>query len=244
MSDSQLARWEPGAWQVFEDWSGVTQAFFDGSTGRELGAFVQQRLDAGATVYPPKPLRALEMTALVEVRVVIIGQDPYHGPGQAEGLAFSVRNGLPLPPSLRNIFAEIAQEGLGGMPVSPNGQPQGSLMRWAEQGVLLLNTALTVERGQPASHADRGWEVLTDVIVSKIAESEQPVVFMLWGAHAQKRRPLLNAGGAKNQHHLVLVANHPSPFSALKPPIPFMGCGHFAKANAFLQAHGGQAIAW
>lgn len=187
-------------------------------------AFLRQRLAAGATIFPPQPLRALELTAPESVRVVILGQDPYHGRGQAEGLAFSVAPGVALPPSLRNIFKELQRD--LGEPMPPFPSPGGSLVRWARQGVLLLNTCLTVEEGQPASHAGKGWEVLTDAIIRQVSDHSEHVVFMLWGSHAQSKRKLIDAS-----RHLILCANHPSPLSALRPPMPFMGCGHFSQAR-------------
>ena len=156
--------------------------------------------------------------------MVILGQDPYHGRGQAEGLAFSVAPGVALPPSLRNIFKELERD-LGTAPPSFP-EPGGSLVKWARNGVLLLNTCLTVEEAQPASHAGRGWEVLTDAVIRHVAQGEQPVVFMLWGSHAQSKRGFIDA-----QRHKLLTANHPSPLSALRPPVPFIGCGHFGQAR-------------
>jgi uracil-DNA glycosylase len=163
--------------------------------------------------------------------VVILGQDPYHGRGQAEGLAFSVAPGVALPPSLRNIFKELQRD--LGTPPPAFPQPGGSLVKWARNGVLLLNTTLTVEEGQPASHAGQGWEVLTDAVIRHVAQGSRPVVFMLWGAHAQAKRAVI----PPDRGHLVLCANHPSPLSALRPPVPFIGCGHFGQARAFRQAH-------
>ena len=194
--------------------------------GEALLEFLETRLEAGATIFPPQPLRALELTPPESVRVVILGQDPYHGRGQAEGLAFSVASGVALPPSLRNIFKELERDLGTPFPAFPN--PGGSLVRWAKKGVLLLNTCLTVEEGQPASHAGKGWEVLTDAIIRKVSDEAQPAVFMLWGAHAQSKRTLIDG-----TRHLVLTANHPSPLSALRPPQPFIGCGHFGKARAW-----------
>lgn len=180
----------------------------------------------------PEPLRALALTDAPAVRVVILGQDPYHGRGQAEGLAFSVAPGVRLPPSLRNIFKELQRD--LGQPLPAFPQPGGSLVRWAQNGVLLLNTCLTVEEGQPASHAGKGWEVLTDAIIRQVAEQGQPTVFMLWGSHAQAKQRLIPA----DRGHLVLTSNHPSPLSALRPPQPFIGNGHFSAARAFRQQHG------
>lgn len=211
---------------------------------------LQARLEAGACIFPPAPFRALELTPLDQVRVVILGQDPYHGAGQAEGLAFSVAPGVKIPPSLRNIFKEIQLEGGESTSNHPQNNPKsGSLTRWAAQGVLLLNTCLTVEEGLPASHAKLGWEGLTDALISLVAKRNKHVVFMLWGAHAQAKQALLQgdrgADGADVEGgHLVLRANHPSPLSALRPPAPFLGCHHFALANDFLLRHDGSAIDW
>jgi uracil-DNA glycosylase len=222
---------DPANWPVAPGWQALTHQFFDGPTGQSLLAFLRQRLDSGAVVFPPLPLRALALTPLDAVRVVILGQDPYHGRGQAEGLAFSVAPGVRVPPSLRNIFKE-RQRDLGHAP-PPFPVPGGSLGSWASEGVLLLNTCLTVEEGRPASHAGRGWEVLTDAVIRAVSASPSPVVFMLWGAHAQSKRALIDPA-----RHLVLTANHPSPLSALRPPQPFMGCGHFSQAKAWLTRQG------
>lgn len=231
---AQLATWQPHSWRVADDWRPLTDAFFASPAGAQLGAFMRQRLAAGAIVYPPQPLRALQLTALQAVQVVILGQDPYHGAGQAEGLAFSVAQGMRLPPSLRNIFKE-RQRDLGLPPPA-----HGSLQAWAAQGVLLLNTTLTVEDGQPASHAKQGWEVLTDAIIQACAQKTRPVVFMLWGGHAQAKQALIAQHNA-DARHAVLLANHPSPLSALRPPAPFMGCGHFAAARNWLAKTHSQA---
>ena len=193
-----------------------------------------QRQAAAALIYPPEPLRALALTPLHSTRVVILGQDPYHGPGQAEGLAFSVPPGVKIPPSLRNIFKEL-QRDLGLPPAA-----SGHLGAWARRGVLLLNTCLTVEDGAPASHAKRGWEALTDALIACAASDPAAKVFMLWGAHAQAKAALITAAGPQ---HLLLQANHPSPLSATRPPRPFIGCGHFSQAQAWLQARG-RAISW
>ncbi len=226
---TQLQSADPAHWAVAEGWRPLVDRFFASDKGQGLLAFLQQRLDAGAVIFPPQPLRALELTPPEAVRVVILGQDPYHGRGQAEGLAFSVAPGVRLPPSLRNIFQEL-QRDLGTPPPKfPN--PGGSLVRWAQQGVLLLNTCLTVEEGQPASHAGRGWEVLTDAVIRHVADGERPVVFMLWGSHAQSKRSFIDA-----RRHKLLMANHPSPLSALRPPVPFIGCGHFGQARAWRDA--------
>ena len=242
-----LSEWAPERWPVSEDWHPVVDGFLASGVARQLGQFMGARLASGAIIYPPQPFRALALTPLAQVKVVILGQDPYHGPGQAEGLAFSVAPGVKPPPSLRNIFKEIARDPLLGRAASPP-PGDGSLVRWARQGVLLLNTCLTVEAGQPASHAQRGWEVLTDAIVSAVSKKDDCLVFMLWGAHAQTKQALIEASaatvGRANSRPLILTANHPSPLSALRPPKPFLGCGHFGLANAYLQQHGCSPIAW
>lgn len=226
----QLQSANPADWPVAPGWQALVQGFFQSDKGRALLGFLEGRLQAGASIFPPQPLRALLLTPPDAVRVVILGQDPYHGRGQAEGLAFSVAPGVALPPSLRNIFKELQRD--LGTPAPPFPQPGGSLVRWAEQGVLLLNTCLTVEEGQPASHANRGWEALSDGIIAHVSAHARPSVFMLWGAHAQGKRALIDAS-----RHLVLTANHPSPLSALRPPLPFIGCGHFSQARAWKQDH-------
>lgn len=211
--------------QVPAAWRGVTEAFLASAPGQALVDFVDQRVRDGAVVYPNRVFRALELAAPQDVRVVILGQDPYHGPGQAQGLAFSVAPGQKkLPPSLRNLLKEV-QADTGTASVC-----RDDLTPWAEQGVLLLNAALTVEDGAPQSHAGRGWELLTDALLGFVAARAEPVVFMLWGASAQRKRPLVEQGG----RHRVLTANHPSPLSALRPPVPFVGCRHFSQANEFL----------
>lgn len=226
----QLQAADPAAWPVAPGWQALASSFFASHEGLGLLAFLQQRLEAGAVVFPPLPLRALLLTQPQEVRVVILGQDPYHGRGQAEGLAFSVAPGVQFPPSLRNIFKELQRD--LGTPFPAQPQPGGSLVQWARKGVLLLNTCLTVEEGQPASHSGKGWELLTDAIIHQVSQDAQPSVFMLWGAHAQSKRVLIDAN-----RHLVLTANHPSPLSALRPPVPFIGCGHFSQARAWRAAH-------
>ncbi len=224
--EDQLQEADPSCWPVAPGWQPLVNGFFQTDAGQSLLAFLQQRLHAGAVIFPPQPLRALQLTPLQAVRVVILGQDPYHGRGQAEGLAFSVAPGVALPPSLRNIFKELVRD--LGTPFPPFPHPGGSLVKWAQKGVLLLNTCLTVEEGQPASHSGKGWELLTDAIIRQVSQEAQPSVFMLWGAHAQSKRGLIDTA-----RHLVLMANHPSPLSALRPPIPFIGCGHFSQARAW-----------
>lgn len=230
---SWLLTWEPEKWVVGEGWAPVLGAFLRSETGRTLGAFLQDRLAQGCVIYPSTPFRALELTPLTSVKVVILGQDPYHAVGQAEGLAFSVPPGVRIPPSLRNIFKEVHRD--LGHPIPA----QGSLARWALDGILLLNTCMTVENGQPASHSRRGWEALSDALLAQVAASVPACAYLLWGAHAQAKAPLIQEVAAANgRHALVLKANHPSPLSALRPPLPFMGCGHFSKARLWLAGHG------
>ena len=222
--------------EVPVDWRGPVQAWRGSSSGARLQAFMQARQTSGATIYPDEPLRALALTLRADLRVVIVGQDPYHGAGQAEGLAFSVPPGVAVPPSLRNILVEVAT-GNGAVPSKPT---SGHLGAWASRGVLLLNTVLTVEDGRPASHATQGWEALTDALIEAAAGDPGAKVFMLWGSHAQTKAPLIaSAGGGR---HLLLQANHPSPLSARRPPVPFIGCGHFRAANAWLGEH--RHVSW
>lgn len=227
----QLQTADPADWPVAPGWQPLVDQFFQTDAGQRLLAFLGERLYAGATIFPPQPLRALQLTPPEAVRVVILGQDPYHGRGQAEGLAFSVASGVALPPSLRNIFKELQRD--LGTPPPAFPQPGGSLVKWARNGVLLLNTCLTVEEGKPASHASKGWEVLTDAVIRQVSDTAAAAVFMLWGSHAQSKRALIDA-----KRHLVLTANHPSPLSALRPPVPFIGCGHFSQARAWRERHG------
>jgi uracil-DNA glycosylase len=228
--DSHLAALTP-AWRQALCRDGVPAAL------QQLSSMLAKRLQAGAEIYPHRPLRALEYVEPETVRVVILGQDPYHGPNQAQGLAFSVPDACPRPPSLRNIFSELALE-------FPDKPPRrgNDLTDWACQGVLLLNASLTVEAGKPASHAKMGWEAVTDSIIECVANAPQPKVFLLWGAHAQNKRSILAAstGGPM----LVLTANHPSPLSARRPPVPFIGCGHFRQANEWLSKQGAMPVKW
>jgi uracil-DNA glycosylase len=217
-------------------WAPLVQAWQASADGQRLLRFVDERQAAGACIYPAAPLRALELTPRAAVRVVILGQDPYHGPGQAEGLAFSVPAGIKPPPSLRNILGEISRS--LGVPHPANGHLAG----WARQGVLLLNTVLTVEDGQPAAHAGRGWEALTDALIQATAVDAAAKVYLLWGAHAQAKAPLIEAAGGSR--HLVLRANHPSPLSARRPPLPFVGCGHFVQVRDFLAGQGTPPVDW
>ncbi len=197
----------------------------------ELATFIKQEYKT-REVYPPGKyiFHAFEMCPLEKVKVVILGQDPYHGPGQAHGLCFSVQKGVPMPPSLLNIFKEINSDLGKKMPAD------GHLDRWAAQGVLLLNTTLTVRKGGPGSHQGRGWEIFTDRVIQLISAERSGVVFLLWGAHAGKKSSLIDSA-----RHYILKAPHPSPLSAHRG---FLGCGHFSKANAFLKENGEVPINW
>lgn len=202
----------------------------------ELRAFLVAERAAGKAIFPPAGawFRALDLTPPDRVRVVILGQDPYHGPGQAHGLCFSVPPGVRPPPSLANIYKELKSD-LGIDPPA-----HGCLESWARQGVLLLNSVLTVEQGRAASHQGRGWERFTDAVIAHVAARSEPVVFLLWGSYAQKKAAFVRdvtAGG----HHLVLKAAHPSPLSAHNG---FLGCRHFSKANAFFEARELPPIDW
>lgn len=219
---------------VPDGWAHLTDSFLASDTGARLCGFVDERVAAGAAVYPSEVFHALTLTPRSEVRVVVLGQDPYHGAGQAQGLAFSVASGQKVPPSLRNLLQEVRAD-TGEAP-----RCRDDLTPWARQGVLMLNSVLTVEEAAPTSHAGRGWEVLTDALLSDLAAQAEPVVFVLWGASAQKKRPLLEGAA-----HRVLIANHPSPLSAARPPLPFLGCRHFSQVNDFLRAHRrGPPIVW
>ena len=211
------------------DWRDLTEAFRQSAVGQSLIQRVEQSRLAGDTIYPGDVFAALRLTRRAQVRVVILGQDPYHGPNQAHGLAFSVLPGVKVPPSLRNIYKEIQRD----LAIAP--PTHGCLQRWAEQGVLLLNTTLTVAEAQAASHAGWGWDVLTDLLIAAVAQDMGPKVFMLWGAHAQRKRALIEGHA---QQHELLLSNHPSPLSATRGPVPFIGCGHFRAAQDFWARHG------
>ena len=200
-----------------------------------LRSFLLEEKRLGKQVYPPgeQMFAALNAVAVEKVRVVIIGQDPYHGPGQAHGLSFSVPSGLPIPPSLRNIFKEIDDDLRLPEPLQAN---CGDLFAWAEPGVLLLNSVLSVEHAQAAAHQGRGWEQFTDVLVSRLAEQRQGLVFLLWGSYAQKKGRLVD-----NRRHHLLLAPHPSPLSAYRG---FFGCKHFSQTNKILAAQGLPIIDW
>ena len=217
------------------DWRPLVERWRASADGQALVAAVDARVAAGAVVHPAQVFRALELTALADTRVVLLGQDPYHGPGQADGIAFSVPAGLRVPPSLRNVRKEL-QRDLGLAPPA-----SGSLESWCRQGVLMLNRTLTVESARPGSHSKLGWQALTDAIIMAAAEDSRSKVFMFWGAQAQTQAARAQAAGAA---HLVLKCNHPSPLSALRPPVPFMGCGHFGRANQHLTSTGQGAIHW
>lgn len=200
-----------------------------------LRSFLLAEKAAGKRIFPKGSewFRALDLTPLDQVRVVILGQDPYHGEGQAHGLCFSVQPGVRPPPSLVNIYKELESD--LGLPRARS----GNLSNWARQGVLLLNASLTVEDGKPASHQGRGWEEITDAVVAAVAAKAEPCVFLLWGSHARKKA--LSVPGLMISHHLVLTAPHPSPLSAHSG---FLGCKHFSQANAFLEAKGRGGVDW
>jgi len=234
------SRWPPSMEALTEAWQDLLRDFWGGSTGSTLDKKMSACLATGQVIFPDSPYRALALTPFEKVQVVVLGQDPYHGPDQAQGLAFSVGAGQKIPPSLRNIFKEIQRD--LGAPI-PSGTDAGSLERWAEQGVLLLNTALTVEQSKPASHSDWGWEVLTDKIIQALSAHPKPKAFLLWGAHAQSKAKQIEALNDLGRH-LILKANHPSPLSALRRPTPFMGCGHFGQVNRWLEGQKKKPILW
>jgi uracil-DNA glycosylase len=219
-----------------ESWRPALEPVLSTPQARQLGGWLRAEEAAGKAIYPPRGtrLRALELTPLEEVRVVILGQDPYHGPGQAHGLSFSVPDGVALPPSLRNIYAEL-HEDCGIAPAA-----NGNLERWAMSGVLLLNNTLTVEAGKAASHAGKGWEAITDAVVAAVAARATPCVFILWGSHAQGKASRIPGLGAPD-NHLVLKAPHPSPLSSYRG---FFGSKPFSKANAFLEGQGAACVEW
>jgi uracil-DNA glycosylase len=218
--------------KLHESWKTPLRADFDAPYMAALRSFLVTEKAAGKRIFPKgnEWFRALDLTPLDDVRVVILGQDPYHGPGQAHGLCFSVQPGVRTPPSLNNIYKEL-QSDLGIAPAQ-----HGFLESWAKQGVLLLNSVLTVEMAQAASHQGRGWERFTDAIIRLVNAKPDPVVFMLWGSYAQKKAAFVDTS-----RHLVLKAAHPSPLSAHNG---FLGCGHFSKANAFLIEKGMKPIDW
>jgi uracil-DNA glycosylase len=217
--------------RIAEDWKSILSEEFSKPYFDNLVDFVKQEYATGE-VFPAggNIFRAFDKCPLDRLKVVIIGQDPYHGPGQANGLCFSVNDGIPFPPSLQNIFKEVHADTGADIPHS------GNLDRWAEQGVLLLNAVLTVRAHQAASHAGRGWEQFTDAVVRAIAERKEGVVYMLWGSYAQKKGAI-----ADPRRNLILRAVHPSPLSAYRG---FFGCKHFSQANDYLRSIGKESIVW
>lgn len=215
-----------------ESWKAALTAELESSYMADLRAFLKSELNAGKQIFPKTTeyFAALDLTPLDQVKVVILGQDPYHGDGQAHGLCFSVKPDVRTPPSLKNIYKELESD--LGIPRASHGH----LDSWARQGVLLLNSVLTVERGLAASHRNRGWERFTDAVIAQVNQLEHPVVFLLWGAYAQKKAQFVDTS-----RHLVLKAAHPSPLSAHNG---FLGCRHFSRANVFLEEHGMQPIDW
>ena len=213
------------------DWDGILADEWEKPYYRQLHEFLKEEYSK-TRIYPDMYdiFNALKYTSFADTRAVIIGQDPYHGPGQAHGLCFSVKKGVPLPPSLVNIYKEITDDLGVTMP------QHGELTGWAKQGVLLLNTVLTVRAGQPNSHKDKGWEIFTDRVISELNRKETPVVFLLWGANAEKKARVIT-----NPIHKKLITVHPSPLSAYRG---FFGCRHFSKANEILKASGQLPIKW
>ncbi len=221
--------------QLEASWQAVLGDEFEQPYMRKLSQFLRTEKARGQRIYPPgkQMFAALDLTPLEQVKVVIIGQDPYHGPNQAHGLCFSVMPGTPLPPSLLNIFKEIQQD-LG---VEQDiDRHRGCLTSWAKQGVLLLNAVLSVEHGRAGSHQNKGWEQFTDAVVAQLCQARQGLVFMLWGSYAQKKGAMVDTSV-----HCVLKAPHPSPLSAHRG---FFGCKHFSRANAYLEEHGQSPIDW
>jgi uracil-DNA glycosylase len=219
--------------QLEAGWLAQLQDEFDQPYMQSLRAFLQSEKDQGKTIYPKGSefFAALNSTPIDAVKVVILGQDPYHGPGQAHGLCFSVREGVAPPPSLVNIFKEISSD----LNI-PNEFPHGCLSNWARQGVLLLNSVLSVEQQQAASHQGKGWETFTDKIIEVLSREREGCVFLLWGSYAQKKGSVID-----NNKHLVLKAPHPSPLSSYRG---FFGCKHFSACNEYLQNHGKTPIDW
>lgn len=217
--------------RIDSSWAEKLAGVFASAEWERLADFVRREY-ANEMIFPPagKIFAALDACPYDRVKVVIIGQDPYHGPGQANGLAFSVAPGVSIPPSLQNIFKEVADD--MGTPMPAN----GDLTRWAAQGVLLLNSSLTVKAGKPASHAGMGWEVMTDAAIKALSDGRENLVFLLWGAHAGKKSGLIDSS-----KHLILKAPHPSPLSAHRG---FFGCRHFSRTNAYLKLHNVDPIIW
>lgn len=219
--------------KINQEWRDILAPVFDSQGFASLAGYIRREYaDPSLTVYPPasRIFAAFDTTPFSSVKAVIIGQDPYHGPGQANGLCFSVNPGIDIPPSLRNIFKEIHDD--TGAPVPDN----GDLSRWARQGVLLLNSSLTVRKGLAASHSGIGWETVTDAAVRALAEKRSGLVFLLWGSHAIRKGEFID-----RTRHLVLTAPHPSPLSAHRG---FFGCRHFSRANSYLISQGKEPIQW
>ena len=219
--------------KIEESWKAVLREEFDKEYFSRIAAFLHQEKREGKTIYPPGPLifNAFRLTPFDQVKVVILGQDPYHGPGQAHGLSFSVQDGVALPPSLQNIYKEVHTDTDTGSPIPAS----GNLERWARQGVFLLNSVLTVRAGAPTSHSNIGWQTFTDAVIKTLSEKKNGLVFMLWGNYARNKRPLVDSS-----RHLVLEAAHPSPLARGA----FFGCRHFSKANEYLISQGKTPIVW
>ncbi len=217
--------------KIEQGWKKMLQEEFDQPYFGEIVHFLKTERSQGKTIYPPGQMifNAFDKTPFDKVKVVLIGQDPYHGAGQAMGLSFSVPDGVKPPPSLVNIFKELHSD--IGIPIPKT----GNLTKWAEQGVLLLNASLTVRANEPNSHAKIGWHTFTDTVIHKISAMRSNIVFLLWGAFARQKQELINPG-----KHLILQTAHPSPFSADK----FFGCKHFSKTNHYLVKHGIDPINW
>ncbi len=224
--------------QLEASWLAALADEFEQPYMAELRAFLVSRQEAGEVIYPrgSQYFAALDATPLASVKVVILGQDPYHGPGQAHGLCFSVQSGISPPPSLQNIFKEIREDLGNGAGDDRLSDGNGCLNAWARQGVLLLNSVLTVSHGQAASHQGQGWERFTDAVITQVNERCSNVVFALWGSYAQKKAAFVDS-----DRHCVLKAPHPSPLSAHRG---FFGCRHFSQANAYLEQHGRERIDW
>jgi uracil-DNA glycosylase len=218
--------------RLHESWKSRLEDAFATPSMQDLRSFLRERKRLGKVIYPPGPqiFAALDATPFDAVKVVILGQDPYHGPGQAHGLCFSVPPGVPIPPSLQNIYAEIERD------LGISKPDHGCLWPWAEQGVLLLNAVLTVEQGHAGAHQGKGWEAFTDAIVARLNSERENLVFLLWGSYAQKKGQAIDP-----RRHRVLKAPHPSPLSAHRG---FIGCGHFSAANHYLQQRGLRPVEW
>ncbi len=217
--------------RIEESWKSLLEEEFDKPYFVELVNYLHKERNDGKTIYPPGPLifNAFNLTPFDQVKVVIIGQDPYHGPGQAQGLSFSVPEGIPLPPSLQNIFKEMGND------LSVNISRSGCLEDWAHQGVFLLNSVLTVRAGQPTSHGNIGWQRFTDEVIKTISERKEGIIFLLWGNYARSKRELIDTS-----KHFILEAAHPSPLARGA----FFGCRHFSKTNEILISQGKSPIMW